>query len=244
VTGSISATFRLAGRMALVPLALGIGIGVAAFVPDIVDSSAAELLLPVVSSGFAWGLAALLAAAFANSRSTAILSGVGVLWLATITYYSLIVFVSRRWYHGVDSFEGGRFGQWSGLVSVARSAGVWLLASVCAGVLLGILAYAVRHGTARSGTISMGISFGLLAGRGVYHLFHITVLWVGPFDSFARGKLYLALIEVLLVVVSLAVVFWVRRKTTSPSLLALILVPSVVASAAAWYAIEMVRTVL
>ncbi|WP_431728064.1 hypothetical protein [Verrucosispora sp. TAA-831] len=216
----------------------------AAFVPDTLEGSTSELLLPVVSSGFAWGLVALLSAMFADKRSTAILFGVGTLWLATITYYSLILFVSRRWYHAADSFEGSRFGQWAGLMSVARSAGVWLAASVCAGALMGVLAHVMRHGTARSSTISMGISFGLLAGRGVFHLFHITVLWVGPYDSFALSKLHSALIEVLLVVASLAIAVWIRRRTVHLPVLALTLVPAIVASAALWYAIEMIRPAL
>ncbi len=43
---------------ARLPVALGAGLGVAAYLPDLLDDSVAPYANPLFSSGFAWGLVA------------------------------------------------------------------------------------------------------------------------------------------------------------------------------------------
>ncbi|WP_213452251.1 hypothetical protein [Rhizomonospora bruguierae] len=214
----------------------------AAVVPDLFPNSATELLLPVVSSGFAWGLVALLAAMLANERVSAIRFAIGALSLATVTYYTLIVFLSRRWYHKPDALTGGE--SWYGLLSVIRSAVFWVAASGCAGLMMGVLADIMRRGSARNSTVATGVAFGLLAGQGTYGLFHIAVLWAGPFDAFAVDQLRSALIQMLFVGGAFALVLWNRERTVSWPALALSLMLSTMASATIWHAIVVIRTML
>lgn len=230
---------EVGGRICL-PVLAGLGVGILAFIPDSVSASLVELFAPVVSSGFGWGLVALVVAMYAPSRSSAMTFAVGTLVLSTVTYYSLILVVSRRWQLGVESTGNGWMSH-SGLASVAKAMGFWLFASVCGGIVLGVLAFAIRHNVARKSAIVTGLTLGLIGGEGAYGLFHALFIWEGPLNSFLWRKLYLALAQLLLTGTSLIVVVRVRKQDTKWPLLLVSFIVSLSAAAILWHLIAHVR---
>ncbi len=149
--------------------ALGICLGATAFLVDALTNDLGLALLPLVSSGFSWGLAALAAGRCARSPRAGALTAAATLVLATISYYVLTLAVSRRWDLGV-SLDGSSNAD-SGLRSAFEVAALWLLASVGAGVALGVLGYAIGRAPRLLGAIAGGAALGLLAGQGAYQLF-------------------------------------------------------------------------
>lgn len=235
-----NAVHRKISDRTLLPIFAGMGVGILAFVPDLVSTPIAELLAPIVSSGFGWGLVALIVAMYARSRSSAIMYAIGTLVVSTVTYYSLILFVSRRWQLGAEQVGGG-WTSHTGLISVVRATGFWLVASVCGGIVLGALAFAIRHDADRNSAIITGLTLGLVGGEGAYGLFHAIFIWEGPLNSFLWQKLYLALVQLLLTVMSLIVVVRIRKRDTQWPLLLASFMVSLSAAAVLWHLIAHVR---
>ncbi|XVU20674.1 hypothetical protein ACQPZJ_25740 [Actinoplanes sp. CA-054009] len=113
-----------------------------AFGADYIDGGAGYVMVSLTSSGFAWGLAALLVGHHARSARRAATAATTTLIIATAGYYLLILFVSRRWSGG--TLVDGTSGDLYGLRSVAIMAGFWLAGSAVAGPLLGLLGHAIR----------------------------------------------------------------------------------------------------
>jgi hypothetical protein len=84
-------------RFGFVVGAVALGIGLFAFVADLVDGVAGQVLVALTSSGFAWGLAAFLVGRASGTRRRAAIGGGVLLVVATLLYYLLVVLVSRRW---------------------------------------------------------------------------------------------------------------------------------------------------
>lgn len=91
---------------------------------------------------FAWGLAAVLAGRYADTTRRAVTGATGLLVLATVLYYLLILLVSRRW-SGATLADCSPANM-AGLRSVSVMTAVWLAGSLLAGPLLGLLDHAVR----------------------------------------------------------------------------------------------------
>ncbi|MEU8816963.1 hypothetical protein [Actinoplanes sp. NPDC048796] len=108
-----------------------------AFTADHVDGIGGHVMVALTSSGFAWGLAALLTGHHARNPRHAAATATTVLVTATLGYYLLIVLVSRRW-------SGGSSGDLHGLLNVAIMTTIWLTGSLVAGPLLGLLGHAIR----------------------------------------------------------------------------------------------------
>ncbi|MFD1323196.1 DUF6518 family protein [Micromonospora sonneratiae] len=184
---------------------VGIGVGALAFTADWLSDPVSRLLTPLVSSGFAWSCTALVCGLTAHTLPSALRRGVGVPVLATLAYYGLILFASRRWHHGGET-DGSPLLPY-GLPSVAKATTMWLIGSIFAGIIMGFLAHKIRRGAIRTRTIATGVSSGLLASDGAHSLLHVAFFWIGPIDSFIIGKVQSALIQVSLAISTSIIIF-------------------------------------
>ncbi|MEV6343822.1 hypothetical protein [Actinoplanes sp. NPDC051851] len=184
-----SATVRRGPAVASLVIVAGCAVGAAAFGVDYASGLSAKILTAATSSGFAWGLMALLAG-YANARRAVIAAsaGAGSLLAATGTYYTLILFVSQRW--RVGTTESGSSGAMDGLMSVARTASFWVVGSLLAGVVFGLLGRLIRHASPRRSAVLIGGLFALLSAQGWNNLaFHR--IWL-TMDEFGVGVLVYA----------------------------------------------------
>jgi hypothetical protein len=139
VTGVI---VRRPARRTVTVVVTAVVLGVLAFIADAVDGVAGQIVVAVVSSGLAWGLAALLTGRTATGRRTAVTGATVLLVSATLVYYLLILVVSRRWSGG--TLQDGSSADRYGLRSLAVMTTAWLLVSVVAGPVLGLLGQMTR----------------------------------------------------------------------------------------------------
>jgi hypothetical protein len=149
---------------AVTDVVAGAVLGLLAFAADAVDGSAGLVMVALVSSGLAWGSAALLAGHTAPDRRSAVTGATVLLVSATLVYYFLILVVSRRWSGGylVDGSSADRYG----LRSLAVMTMAWLLVSVVAGPSLGLLGQMTRTARLTSAALAAGAAYGLLSGQG------------------------------------------------------------------------------
>lgn len=91
---------RPARRAVMIVLA-AVVLGLLAFAADGIDGMTGRIMIAVVSSGLAWGSAALLAGLTAPDRRRAATDATVLLASATVVYYLLILVISRRWSGGV-----------------------------------------------------------------------------------------------------------------------------------------------
>jgi hypothetical protein len=225
--------------MPLLPLFLGLGLGIAAFLLDHAAEMPRELLIPLVSSGVAWGLAALVAG---YRAARPLLAGVGTLLTGTVSYYALILQAGRWW-----------SGPW--LVSLGRALAFWIAGSVAAGLLLGWLGNRIKNGSASASASAAGVAFGLLAGQGTYAVFLGAFIWAGLFDDFIQRRLFAGLVSVLLAAIGIVTLLLRRageqtpaggagKQTISWQLLGLTSAGSLSVGTALWYFIESGRFLL
>lgn len=140
-------------------------LGLLAFAADAVDGITAQVVMTaLVSSGLAWGSAAFLAGLTATGRRGAVVGATALLVAATLTYYLLILLVSRRWSGGY--LADGSSADWYGLRSVAVMTTAWLLVSMVAGPVLGLLGQMTRTARAPIAALAAGAACGLLSGQG------------------------------------------------------------------------------
>ncbi|MFI6823131.1 DUF6518 family protein [Micromonospora sp. NPDC050187] len=219
---------------------LGVSLGAASIAPDILPEPQAEILTPIVSSGFGWGMTALAGGFLASSRKSAPMAGIGALTLAAVTYYFLILTLTSRWRHRSGNTEASLVGP----ASVAEAAGFWLLVAVCGGAIMGYLGYVIRHDSGRALLVSAGMAFGLLAGEGGYALFHAAFIWVGPVDSFMWAKLQSALVQLLLCLSVLVAALRSGRRHISWAAFLAVAAAALVVNIGAWHLIQSVRLTL
>lgn len=222
----------------------GVALGTAAFSADLVPEAVGRFLVPVFSSGFAWGVVALAVSFFAATLTSALVAGVGTLVLATLIYYGLIVSLSQRWYHGSNGSGPEGAASLGGLSSVIHASTFWLVGSLFGGLVLGCVAYVVRVGSTPNASIALGVAFGLLTGEAAYAVFHAAFIWVGPVDSFVWARIGSAAVQFLLATATVLVTVRLRRRLVSLRVLLLTAAGSTVASVAIWHLIESVRTTL
>jgi hypothetical protein len=182
-------------------------LGLLAFAADAIDGFAMrQVMTALVSSGLAWGLAALLAGRTAPDRRSAVTGATALLASATFVYYLLILVVSRRWSGG--SLADGSSADWYGLRSLAVMTAAWLLVSVIAGPSLGLLGQMTRTARLPSAALAAGAACGLLSGQGWQEIAAAPLprLWVTgvPYAFFVHGIGAAELVEVLLPLAALA----------------------------------------
>ena len=146
--------------------AAGTVLGLLAFAADLVDGVGGLVLVTLTSSGFAWGLAAILAGRYAATARSAAVGATGLLVSATALYYLLILVVSRRW--DGATLQDGSSADTAALRSVAVMAAAWLAASMVGGPLLGVLGHAIRGASVRGAALAAGAAYGLLSAEGWY----------------------------------------------------------------------------
>jgi hypothetical protein len=194
-------------RRVVVTVAAGAVLGLLAFAVDAVDGTAEQVMIAVVSSGLAWGSAALLAGHAAPDRRSAVTGATVLLASATLVYYFLILVISRRWSGG--TLADGSSAHWSGLRSLAVMTTAWLLVSMVAGPLLGLLGQMTRTARLAGAALAAGAACGLLSGEGWLQVVLAPPwrLWMvdGPDGAFAREALATEMVQVL---VPLAVLAW------------------------------------
>ncbi|MEV6812159.1 DUF6518 family protein [Micromonospora sp. NPDC051296] len=190
-------------------LVAGGALGLFAFVGDELPGTVGQVILTLTSTGFAWGAAALLAGYASAHRRAALVNATAVLVLATVAYYGLILVDGRRWRFG-ELEDGSSF---AALASVGRATAFWLVASVVAGVSLGLLGSFIRRGTRIQASIAAGAALGLLAGEGL-HFLTIFRAW-DALEGFYLGRVISAGVSVMLATLGAAVVLGHRRAEKS-----------------------------
>ncbi|MCO8274187.1 DUF6518 family protein [Actinoplanes sp. TRM 88003] len=214
--------------------------GLLAFVADYVDGAAGQIMVALTSSGFAWSLAAFLAGRYAPTARRAAAVGASLLVLATAVYYLLILVVSRRWSGGYSSDIG--WADLPGLRSVGVMTSLWMVGSLVAGPILGLLGHAVRASAARPAAAGLGVACGLLSAEG-WHAFVRTPPWrlLTVDDPFFGGAVVADMVRVVLPLLVLA---WVATELRLwrpwPTLLTAT-AAATAAGAALWEAVDLVR---
>jgi hypothetical protein len=189
-----------------------VALGLLAFAADAVDGFAErQVVTALVSSGLAWGLAALLAGRAATDRRGAVAGATALLVSATLVYYLLILLVSRRWSGGY--LVDGSSADWYGLRSLAVMTTAWLLVSMVAGPSLGLLGQMTRTAPVPSAALAAGAACGLLSGQGWQEIATTPTgrLWAigDPDADFVRG---IGTAELVGVILPLAVLAWLATR--------------------------------
>lgn len=189
-------------------LATAFALGLLAFAADAFDPAAptGQMLTALTSSGLAWGLAAFLTGRRAADRRSAVHGATVLLISATLVYYLLILVVSRRWSGGY--LADGSSADLYGLRSLAIMTAAWLMASLIAGPMLGLLGHWSRITQAQGSALAAGIACGLLSGQGWQEIAAAppwALLAAAADGEVATGFLAAKLIQVIL---PLAIVAW------------------------------------
>lgn len=197
-------------------------------------------MVALTSSGFAWGLAAFLAGRFARTARRAAVAGPALLLLATAIYYFLILVVSRRWSGGHSSDIS--WADLPGLRSVGVMAALWMVGSLIAGPILGLLGHAVRAPATRRAAVGLGIACGLLSAEGWHAVVRIPP-WrlLAVEDPFFGGVVIADLLRVVLPLIVLAGVATERRLRRCWAALLAATAAATTAGAALWEAVDVVR---
>ncbi|GIF09301.1 hypothetical protein [Actinoplanes siamensis] len=189
-------------------------LGLLAFAADAVEAITVQAIVTaLVSSGLAWGLAAFLAGWTGTGRRGAMVGATALLMAATLVYYMLILLVSRRWSGGY--LADGSSADWYGLRSVAVMTTAWLLVSMVAGPVLGLLGQMTRTTRVPNAALAAGAACGLLSGQGWQQVATAPPwrLWLmgNPDGDYVRGIL---VVELMGVVLPFAVLAWsaTRRR--------------------------------
>ncbi|MGI5180282.1 DUF6518 family protein [Dactylosporangium sp. CA-152071] len=224
---------------ARLPVALGAGLGVAAYLPDLLDDSVAPYATPLFSSGFAWGLVALVAGYTTRRPRSSIVAGAAALTTAVFVYYLLVV-AGQRWYVDASSSADG-MATMAGLRSVGRSVVFWTAGALIGGGMLGWLGHVVRHAPASPGSAAIGVTFGLLSGEAIGIPLVYSSVWDAPLDPFSLAKLVPSLAQLVLGVATVAVLTRIRDRPTMWRLTVLAAAASVVVNVTLWYVLLTVR---
>ncbi|MCU7730447.1 hypothetical protein ODJ79_42585 [Actinoplanes sp. KI2] len=197
---------RSVRRAMMIVVAAG-ALGLLAFAADAIDGFVLrQVVTALVSSGLAWGLAAVLAGRTAPDRRAAVVGATALLVSATLVYYLLILVVSRRW-------SGGSPGDWYGLRSLAVMTTAWLLVSMVAGPSLGLLGRMTRTAPMARAALAAGVACGLLSGQGWQEILLTPpgLPWAirGPDAVLVHGIGAVRLVEVI---VPLAVLAWLATR--------------------------------
>ena len=191
-------------RRAVMIVVAAVTLGLLAFTADAIDGFVVrQVVTALVSSGLAWGLAALLAGRAAPDRRGAATGATALLVSATLVYYLLILVASRRW-------NGGSL---YGLRSLAVMTAAWLLVSVVAGPSLGLLGQMTRTAPVPVAALAAGVACGMLSGQGWQEIVMTPpgLPWAirGPDAVFAHGIGTAQLIEII---VPFAVLVWLATR--------------------------------
>lgn len=176
-------------------------LGLLAFAADFAGGVVGQVVVALTSSGFAWGLTAFLAGYSAAGARRAVACATGLLALATLVYYLLVLLVSRRWSGGY--LEDGTSADLQGLGSIAIMTAVWLIGSLVAGPMLGLLGWLVRVGGVPRAALAAGVTAGLLSGEG-WHAIVVARPWhllatADPYQAeFLRGVATSSLVRIVL----------------------------------------------
>ena len=183
------------------------------------------------------GSAALLAGRTAPDRRSAVTDATVLLASAIVVYYVLILVISRRWSGGVLSYGSSADGY--GLRSLAVMTTAWLLLSVVAGPVLGLLGQMTRTARLRSAALAVGVACGLLAGQGWQEdaMAPPWRLWAadGPDAAFVRGIIAAELIMDIVPLVVLAWLATARRLWRAWPLLLIAMAVTATLSALLWH---------
>lgn len=190
-------------------------------------------MVAVVSSGLAWGLAALLAGWTATGRPGAVTGATVLLVSATLVYYLLILVVSRRWSGG--SLQDGSSADWYGLRSLAVMTTAWLVISLVAGPVLGLLGHLVKAMPVPGAALAAGVACGLLSGQGWQEVTAGPPWHVLAGGGFFGGVGAAELIEVLLPFAVLAWLATVRRLWRAWPLLLIAMISTATLGALFWH---------
>jgi len=224
-------------RRAVLIVVAAVALGLLAFAADAVDGVTGQVMTAVVSSGLAWGSAALLAGWTAPDRRGAVIGATVLLASATVVYYLLILVISRRWSGGY--LVDGSSADWYGLRSLAVMTTAWLLVSVVAGPSLGLLGRMARTARLPGAALAAGAACGLLSGQGWQEITAAPPWhgWVisGPDALFARGLVAAELVEIMVPFAVLAWLATARRLWRAWPIVLTAMVATATLSALLWH---------
>ncbi|WP_127502441.1 hypothetical protein [Actinoplanes solisilvae] len=212
-------------------------LGGAAFLADFVPGTAGRVVVTLTSSGLAWGVAALIGGFGQRDRRSAITVATFLLLCATTVYYLLILTVSQRWRGG--HIQGVSSADLHSLLSMARATAFWTVASLCAGPVLGMLAWRIRVGGRRESAVLTGLAFGLFSAEAWHDLFFYRQ-WL-RLDVFGIGWLVSGLAILLAAVTT---TYLARHRPSSTRLVLTSAALSAVAGTALWWSLEHARVLV
>ena len=213
-------------------------LGVLAFMVDAVHGAPGRIMATVVSSGLAWGLAALLTGRTATGRRSAVTDATVLLVAATLVYYLLILVVSRRWSGG--TLQDGSSGDGHGLRSLTVMTTAWLLTSMVAGPVFGLLGQMTRTMPVPGAALAAGIACGLLSSQGWQEITavppgQLITAAGGPDTGFFRAAGAAELAEVLLPFAVLAWLATDRRLWRAWPILLIAMISTATLGALFWH---------
>jgi hypothetical protein len=214
-----------------------VALGLLAFTADSIGGTTGRIMIAVVSSGLAWGSAALLAGRTAQDRRSAVTDATVLLASATVVYYLLILVISRRWSGGV--LVDGSSADGYGLRSVAVMTTAWLLVSMVAGPSLGLVGQLTRAARLPSAALAAGAACGLLSGQGWQEI-TAAPPWGpgatdGPAAAFVHGIGAAHLIEVIVPLVVLAWLATAQRLWRAWPVMLIVTAVTATLSALVWH---------
>lgn len=217
----------------------GTSLGYLAYLSDLITGIPGAVLIALTSSGFAWGIATFAAGYWSSNLRAASFGGIMILSLATLVYYACVVVLSQRWRGGV--LDDGTPADAIGLQSVLRASVFWLLGSLVAGPLFGMLGWVIARGRDKWRPMALGLLFGLLSGQGLD-----TLVFVGSWHRLDRFGIGIALGATLIVVGAASFTLWLARATHLTGLKRALLwgIAASIAVMLAWEAVTRLRMVI
>lgn len=227
---------------AYVPIG-GLFLGLMSFAGDVAPGPVGKIIVAVFSTGSAWCSLSAFAGYLYKRRLHSLLAAVGLLLLATLTYYGAIALSEVRfggyYVNETDSGPVLSSADWlSEIASMARGVAFWAAASVIAGVAMGQLGYLIRNGSRVRCTAAIGLTFGITVAPAIHAFATILRFGVNP----ATSQLILpAICETLLACLVLISALAVRRDQIFRPLLVAISALSSVSVALIWGAVKAVQ---
>jgi hypothetical protein len=178
----------------------------------------------------------------ATCRRSAVTGATVLLVSATLVYYLLILVVSRRWSGG--TLQDGSSADRYGLRSLAVMTTGWLLVSVVAGPVFGLLGQMTRTMPVPGAALAAGVACGLLSGQGWQEITTTppgqpVAAVGGPDAGLFSGVGAAQLVEVLLPLAVLAWLATVRRLWRAWPILLVATISTATLSALFW---QLLRT--
>ncbi|MBV1850800.1 hypothetical protein [Catellatospora tritici] len=219
--------------------ATGLALGLVAFGVDEIPQPGDRFAEMLFSTTFVWGAAALVCGYLSHDALRAVATATGALALATVSYYLLVLLVSRRWAGGM--LEDGSSADLYGIMSIGRATVVWLAVAAVVGPVMGWLGHLVAGGSRRTGALAAGVAFGALAAESA-HLLWTYPMWLTVGREY-QVQYAIAALGLCLAVLTTVVLLRRRPGGVAWPLFLVCAVVTLVGAVLAWQVLEAWRNV-